>query len=81
MPQKLRNESGRLVVCLFCGTRTFVPASPSRDIVSQPDSGPGITIVRCHVCRKEAPYSASEIFFSQEASPPGGASRSRAAGL
>lgn len=81
MAQKLRNESGRLVICLFCGTRTFVPASPARDTISQPDSGPGITIVRCHLCRKEAPYSASEIFRNQDASFSEGNSRSRAAGL
>lgn len=81
MVQKLRNESGRVVVCLFCGTRTFVPASPARDTVNLPDSGPGVTLVRCHVCCKEAPYAASEIFRNQEVSLPGDNSRSRAAGL
>ena len=80
MTQKPRNENAR-VVCLFCGTSTFVPASNSRDIANQPDSGAGITIIRCHVCRKEAPYSASEIFQLQEASLPGDNSRSRAAGF
>jgi len=80
MTQKPRNESAR-VVCLFCGTRTFVPASPARDIINQPDSGPGITIVRCHLCRKEAPYAASEIFLAQEVPLSDSNSRSRAAGL
>jgi hypothetical protein len=81
MTQTQRNESGRVVVCLFCGTRTFVPASPARDIANSADSGPGITIVRCHLCRKEAPYAASEIFSVQEVPGSDGNSRSRAAGL
>jgi hypothetical protein len=81
MVQELRNESHRLVVCLFCGTRTFVPASAARDTVSLPESGPGVTLVRCHLCRKEAPYSASEIFRNPEVSLPGDNSRSRAAGI
>jgi len=81
MVQKLRNESHRVVVCLFCGTRTFVPASAARDTVSLPKSGPGVTLVRCHLCCKEAPYSASEIFLNPEVSLPGGNSRSRAAGI
>jgi hypothetical protein len=81
MVQELRNESGRVVVCLFCGTRTFVPASPARDTLNLPDSGPWVTIVRCHLCRKEAPYSASEIFPNQDVSLRGENSRSRAAGL
>lgn len=78
MTQKLRTESGRVVVCLFCGTRTFVPASPTRRTA---DSGPGVTLVRCHLCRKEAPYSASEIFRNPEVSLPDDNSRSRAAGI
>ncbi len=81
MVQKLRNESGRVVVCLFCGTRTFVPASSARDTFHLPDSGPGVTLVRCHVCGKEAPYSASEIFQNQDVALADGDARSRAAGL
>jgi hypothetical protein len=79
MTQQSRNENAR-VVCLFCGARTFVPAWATRDIVSQPESGPGIAIIRCHVCGKEAPYSTSEIFVNQEILP-NDSSRSRAAGL
>ena len=81
MTQRLRNESGRVVVCLFCGTRAFVPASPARDTVNLPESGPGVTLVRCHVCHKEAPYSASEIFRNPEVSLSDENSRSRAAGM
>lgn len=80
MTQQQRNVSARVVVCLFCGTRTFVPASPVRDAADY-DSGTGITLVRCHVCRKEAPYGASEIFLSQEAPLSAGNLRSRAASL
>jgi hypothetical protein len=80
MTQQPRNENAR-VVCLFCGTRTFVPAFPARDILNKLDSGSGITLVRCHLCRKEAPYSASEIFITQEAPLHEGSARSRAAGL
>lgn len=80
MTQQLKNDSAR-VVCLFCGTRTFVPPSPVRDPDNEKDCGPAITLVRCHICRKEAPYSASEIFLAQEVSLADGDSRSPAAGL
>jgi hypothetical protein len=80
MTQQSKKENAR-VVCLFCGASTFVPVSGTRDMLSQPDSGPGITIIRCHVCRKEAPYSASEIFLTQEVPLSEANSRSRAAGL
>ena len=79
MTQKRRNENAR-VVCLFCGSRTFVPAFAARDI-AEGDSGPGVSLIRCHVCRKEAPYSASEIFLAQEVAAPDDTARSRAAGL
>lgn len=81
MTQKSRSETDRVVVCLFCGTRTFVPLSPARDMATQSESGPGVALVRCHLCRKEAPYSASEIFLTQEVPLSEANSRSRAAGL
>lgn len=80
MTQKLRNENAR-VVCLFCGSSTLVPASPTRASYNEVDLGPGITLVRCHVCRKEAPYSASEIFSTQDISLSDDSARARAAGL
>lgn len=80
MTQQQSSGSGRVVVCLFCGTRTFVPSSPARDAADQ-EAGPGITLVRCHVCRKEAPYGAREIFTTQEAAMSVGALRTRSAGL
>ena len=81
MTQKSRNEGGRAVVCLFCGIRTFVPASPFRDTVSESDSGGGIAIVRCHICHKEAPYSASDMLSVPGADFADGAARSRVAGV
>jgi hypothetical protein len=81
MTQKLKNEDGRAVVCLFCGIRTFVPASFSRDAAGEADLGAGIAIVRCHVCHKEAPYSASEMLPGCESGFAGSNARSRAAGL
>jgi hypothetical protein len=80
MTQKSKNENARAVVCLFCGIRTFVPASPSRDI-AEAESGAGIALVRCHLCHKEAPYAASEMLPVQEAGFAGGNVRSRAAGF
>jgi transcription elongation factor Elf1 len=77
MTQKPRNENA-CVVCLFCGSRTFVPFSATRDIT---DNDSGIALVRCHVCGKEAPYSASEVFLNQEVSIAEGNPRSRAAGI
>ena len=79
MTQKSRSENAR-VVCLFCGSRTFVPASPTRDTLNQ-ESGTGVSLVRCHVCCKEAPYSASEIFLLHEVALPDDDNRSRAAGV
>lgn len=79
MTQRPGNENAR-VVCLFCGSRTFVPASAARD-TADGDCSPGVALIRCHVCRKEAPYSASEIFLAQEVTAPDGTARSRAAGL
>jgi hypothetical protein len=81
MTQKPPSASNSIVVCLFCGTHTAVPFSHSRDSASRPDSGVGVTLVRCQVCRKEAPYSASDIFAPQEVPVGDNNSRTRAAGL
>ena len=80
MAQNSQDESGRAVVCLFCGTRTVVPVSPSRDAAGEADAG-GISIVRCHVCHKEAPYAASEMTPGRVSGLAGSNVRSRAAGL
>jgi hypothetical protein len=80
MTRKSQNENSRAVVCLFCGSRTFVPASPSRD-VADAESGAGISLVRCHVCHKEAPYAASEMIPKRASDLADSNVRSRAAGL
>lgn len=80
MTQQYRNQNSRVVLCLFCGSQTFVPVSPSRDAADQ-EFGSGITLVRCHVCHKEAPYGASEMFLQRESSLAESDSRSGPAGL
>jgi ribosomal protein S14 len=48
------------VTCIFCGRPTPVPASdPSKFASHVPRR---ISIVRCKVCGKEAPYRACDIF-------------------
>lgn len=81
MTRKSQSEDSRAVVCLFCGTRTYVPASPSRDASAEADSSGGISIVRCHVCHKEAPYAASEMIPKRASDLADNNVRSRAAGL
>jgi hypothetical protein len=78
MAQKSISESGQAVVCLFCGVRTFVPASRLREFRGESDSSTGVTLVRCQVCHKEAPYFRSEMIPVQEAAY---SARSRAAGV
>jgi len=78
MTQKLTSDSGQVVVCLFCGVRTFVPASPVRELTAESDSSTGVTLVRCHVCHKEAPYFRSEMVPVEDGSYV--SARGRAAG-
>ena len=49
------------VVCLFCGSRTPVPAAkPARRAANKAtDANFRVSIIRCHVCEKEAPYQIS----------------------
>ena len=49
------------VVCLFCGSRTPAPApKPARKSARKSaDSNFRVSLVRCHVCLKEAPYQFS----------------------
>jgi len=81
MTQKLQTASDRIVVCLFCGTHTAGPVSHSHESASRPGSGAGVTLIRCQVCRKEAPYSASDIVRPQEIPLLASNSRTRTAGL
>jgi hypothetical protein len=48
------------VTCIFCGRATPVPAlGPSKFASAGPRR---ISLVRCKVCGKEAPYRACDIF-------------------
>jgi hypothetical protein len=54
--------SRREVICIFCGLATPAPASGPRvgaSHVARKTSG--ISIVRCDVCGKEAPYPPRDI--------------------
>ena len=48
------------VTCIFCGLPTPVPTSGDSRLSSH--VSPRISIVRCNVCGKEAPYRACDIF-------------------
>jgi hypothetical protein len=49
------------VVCLFCGSRTPAPApKPARRSAKRvSEKNFRVSLVRCHVCLKEAPYQFS----------------------
>ena len=51
-------ESPREVACLFCGTRTPAPAPRAARNSAHHAHSPKfrVSIVRCRVCGKEAPY-------------------------
>jgi hypothetical protein len=68
--QRLETVIRKEVTCLFCGLPTPVPASgPSRFGSHVPRR---ISIVRCRVCGKEAPYRSCDIFeFAEECQAPG----------
>ena len=72
------------VVCIFCGLPTRVQTSgegtsathePRPDLPGlelQPVPGRRLSIVRCEICGKEAPYLAHEIIqFGEELREPG----------
>lgn len=50
------------VTCLFCGSRTPVPAMSQarrRSANRATEANFRVSIIRCHVCEKEAPYQIS----------------------
>jgi len=57
-------ESLREVACLFCGTRTPAPApKPARRSATRTHNPKfSVSIVRCRVCGKEAPYQFPETY-------------------
>jgi hypothetical protein len=57
----LQENPATEVVCLFCGTHTPAPApKPARRSTRRvADKNFRVSLVRCHVCLKEAPYQFS----------------------
>ena len=50
------------VVCIFCGLPTPVQTSREGTVATNvPRNNHRVSIVRCDVCGKEAPYPANEI--------------------
>ena len=75
----------RGVVCIFCGlptpvqtpgekTSATLPSRPDlRGLQVQPAPGHRLSLVRCEMCGKEAPYLAHEITeFGEGLREPGG---------
>jgi hypothetical protein len=62
------NHAG--VVCLYCGMHTPLPILMNRRSLTGtfPDSNRRVSIVRCCVCGKEAPYLARDVIVLGEAS-------------
>jgi hypothetical protein len=48
--------TGRGVICIFCGAATPVPASSPASCATCLEHTSGISLVRCKICGKEAPY-------------------------
>jgi len=63
------------VVCLFCGSRTPAPApKPARRSTRKAaETKFRVSLVRCHVCLKEAPYQFSAPLEYQDEAKAAGA--------
>ena len=60
MNRNSKKLPGKEVTCIFCGLPTPVPPSdPSKFRSHVPRH---ISIIRCRVCGKEAPYRTCDIF-------------------
>jgi hypothetical protein len=68
-------ENSAEVVCLFCGSRTPAPApKPARRAARRTaETKFRVSLVRCHVCLKEAPYQFSAPEEYQEEAKAAGA--------
>jgi hypothetical protein len=61
--------TGRGVTCIFCGLPTPVSKpSQGRFATHLARANSRLSIVRCHVCGKEAPYPVHEIVQFEEKS-------------
>ena len=50
------------VTCIFCGLPTPVHShAPKQTEVGRPQSSTHVSLVRCEICGKEAPYLSSEV--------------------
>ena len=58
--QELETMTPKEVTCIFCGLPTPVPAWGPSGLASHAPRR--ISIVRCMVCGKEAPYRACDTF-------------------
>jgi hypothetical protein len=58
--QELETVTRKEVTCIYCGLPTPVPASVPRKFASHLPRH--ISIVRCKLCGKEAPYRACDTF-------------------
>ena len=69
------------VVCLFCGKSTHLSAQAERRRSANPsESSYRASIIRCHLCGKEALYLPEEIIDFQEAQNAANL-KARAAGM
>jgi hypothetical protein len=63
------------VVCMFCGMRTPAPApKPARRSANRvAPANFRVSIIRCHICGKEAPYqfSAPDAYGEESAKAAG----------
>jgi hypothetical protein len=67
--RKFETVTRKEVTCIFCGLPTPVPASDPSKFGSHVPSR--ISIVRCNICGKEAPYRACDIFeFGEKCQAP-----------
>lgn len=66
MSQTIERTSHKGVICLFCGKSNTLSAVAEQRHMARPDESLA-SIVRCHVCGKEALYLKQEIVDFQAA--------------
>jgi len=66
MNSGLQQKHHKKVICLFCGTRTAVPVQTELRCEHPLEFDGHLSIIRCHLCGKEAVYRFEEIFDFQE---------------
>ena len=66
MVSEVEASDARGVVCLFCGSRTALPAAAAGR-AAHAQLEPCVTLVRCNICGKEAPYSPHHIVSLRDA--------------